>query len=233
MSLCKVCGASGCDGGYCELHKPDDGYRVWHFIVLVICTLVMGALFGWCSKPDPVVAEPTVVTRVVTERVIITNTPMPTSTPSPTPFATPHPSELVYMIQEDAEIAADVVSSEAGGMGRTGKQLVACNIVMDFYDVAGDWDLLKARWLTLPKVLDGNTPLSPGEPDVTAVNLVMDTGICNDYPRCKFLGTTADLYTWLTMKYVEPGKYSLWLGESGQMLVCVEGTPDLPEPTVK
>ena len=130
-------------------------------------------------------------------------------------------------------VLAAVIRDEAGGMGTDGQYLVGCNVLHDLYDVSGHWETLTGRWVTLGDILEQSAHQQPEATEFAIASGAADGLRCLDYPRCRHLGSTQDLYKWLSRGYVDPGTYEIWLGESGQMLVCVPGIPNLPAPMGK
>lgn len=129
--------------------------------------------------------------------------------------------ELALTVDEVALLAA-LVQAEAGGMQEEAKYLVACNVLTDLAIAEGDWEALMTRWRPLPWILDGNSPRPADGLDFSVAQGAVDGQICKAVPRCQFLGCVRDLYTWLIEDYIEPDRYDLWLGPSGQMMVCVK-----------
>jgi hypothetical protein len=249
--------------GYCALHQraprlDGKGERAEALIDLgmLAALLVVAAVLVVCwprgkqGEPEAAgVTEAAVMvgatvgptggeTKVPTAAVV---TAVPTAVPTVVATAVPtvaptvvvNRAAAVALSPERAAAAAAVVEAEASGMGRRGRQLVACNLLADVYDVHGSWEALVGRWPPLGLVLEGNAPRTPGSEAFIAVNAAADGDVCAGYPRCRHLGSVMDLYTWYEAGYVEVGEYEIWLGESGQMLVCVEGLPELPVVTTK
>lgn len=180
-------------------------------------------------------SEPTSSPISPTPTIGPTVTLRPTSTPTPSPSPTVIVNGAVAM-DVDADglyVLAALIQAEAGGMGARGQYLVACNVLHDLYDVGGRWCELTGRWSTLGNVLADSTIQQPQAGAFSVANGAADGLVCAEYPRCRHLGSTQDLYTWMARGYVDPGTYQIWLGASGQMLVCVPGIPAMLAPPGK
>lgn len=249
--LCKICGEEAVGGSeYCAAHQPRSsrGKRpasarrrkpliigatvlVW----LVALGVIGGAVHGRIDRARAAMLTPTLTrtvraetptaTPTVTPTPSPTLTPKPTSTPKPTPTPTPiNPAVAAELSADDIAILAALIRSEAGGMQVEGKYLVACNVLADFYLAEGDWDSLIGRWAPLDNILDGNMPITPQGEDFTIANGAADGDVCLEYPRCRFLGAVSDVHVWQANEWVEPGRYDLWLGPGGGMMVCILST---------
>lgn len=149
-----------------------------------------------------------------------TETPPPSATPTPTPAHRNRVGDL-ELSPDDLAVLAALIRAEAGGMHEEARYLVACNILTDLYLAGGDWEELRGRWAPLTNILAGNTPLSPRSEDFSVANGAADGAVCHEQPRCRFLGNLPDVHTWQARGWVKPGRYDLWLGPGGQMLVCI------------
>ena len=188
---------------------------------------------GPTGVPTTVLVEATAPASAAAPAPAVSPTAVVTAVATTAPTVVVNRAAMVELSPERAAAAAALVEAEASGMGRQGQLLVACNLLADVYDVHGFWEELVGRWPPLGLVLEGNAPKTPGSEAFAAVNAAADGDVCAAYPRCRHLGSVMDLYTWYEAGYVEVGEYEIWLGESGQMLVCVEGLPDLPVVTTK
>jgi len=153
---------------------------------------------GTCT-PD-VQAVTSTPTRTPTRTPIPTSRYKPTPSPAPTRTPVPTPTDVVRatdLSSDDIAILASLVRAEAGGMHTDAQYLVACNI------------------------LAGNNPRQPISEDFAIANGAADGDICREYPHCRFLGNIGDVHAWQANDWIKPGRYDLWLGPGGQMLVCV------------
>lgn len=181
---------------------------------------------------EMVMVETVGPTVTVTVEPTATNTPLPTITPTPLPTETPLPPNRaaeIMMTSDVAYVTAALVDAEAQGMGVHGQTLVACNVLADLYDVGGDWHRLEGRWAPLKRILSGAMFPQPTEVTQIVVQDANGTEVCRDYPRCRFLGMPSDIPIWYRhgdWDTVLPTE--LYVGPTGQVLVCILGLPDLP-----
>jgi len=241
--LCPTCGSDDCE---CGQRVPSTPH-VWPSRLLAVLSVAavlacVGMMIAWSIDAAteaarfgmaPTTPQPTVVITLIVTATPAVITPSPTSSPTPAPTHALNGAVEADVDADGLAHLAAVIQVEAGGMGKEGKYLIACNVLHDLYDVGGDWERLIGRWAKLEEILSGSPPREPTSGDFSVAGGAADGTACYNYPRCRFVGSTLELYGWEVDGYVDPGVYDLWLARSGQMLACVRGTPDLPGPPGK
>ena len=240
--LCRICADEAVEGSACcQAHQPSPAVRgraSWKrrvlpfaaaaLVLLLALGLTGGVVHGRMNRARMASITPTAtrtprpVTPTPSTTPTVTATPSPTPTPTPAPTPTPiNPAVEADLSADDVAVLAALIRAEAGGMHAEGQYLVACNVLADLYLAEGDWNALCGRWSPLEGILAGNSPVSPQGDHFAIANGAADGEDCRHYPRCRFLGSVTDVHAWQANGWVEPGRYDLWLGPGGQMLVCI------------
>ena len=110
--------------------------------------------------------------------------------------------------------AAHIVASEARGVP-SADVAIACTLV---------WDVVEGGYLERPFELHEhgrwNGWGTPDELDEEAVYRALLTDACANM-RYQFVGNSADVFVWLSMRMITEGPHDLYIGPGGQSVVGV------------